>query len=104
MAPRWDRSKERLQSHVFRAWTALAVLAGFVYGFVYAPEWLTWWKHATNALVEAGCRLLPYPWGDRVEATLGNFGMWVQVTLAILAFRILAWLLMTAMGLVWRRR
>jgi len=101
---RWDEAKAHLRIHVFRAWTALAVLASFVYGFFYAPEWLTWWKHATDALVEDGCGLLPYPWGDRVESTLGNFGMWVQITLAILAFRILVSLLNALVRAVWRRR
>ena len=39
---------------------------------------------------------MPYPWGDRIEATLGNFGLWVQITLAIIAFRILMWLVISA--------
>jgi hypothetical protein len=76
---------------VFRAWTALFVLIGYAYGWLYHPETLTWWKRATTSLIEDGCSLLPYPWGDRIEATLGNFGLWVQITLAIIAFRILVW-------------
>ena len=54
--------------------------------------------------IEAACGLLPYPWGDRVEATLGNFGLWVQITLAIIALRILVWLVMSGLGLAWRLR
>jgi hypothetical protein len=88
----WDSTKGRLRSHVFRAWTACAVLAAYVYAWLYVPEILTWWKRTTTAVLEAGCNLLPYPWGDRIEATLGNFGLWVQITLAIIAFRILMWL------------
>jgi hypothetical protein len=83
----------RLRSHIFRIWTAGAILAGYVYGWFYAPETLIWWKRTTNAIVEAACSLLPYPWNDRIEATLGNFGLWVQITLAIIAFRILMWLI-----------
>ena len=56
---------------------------GTIYGWLYIPEMLTWWKRTTTNLIETGCGLLPYPWGDRIEATLGNFVLWVQITLAI---------------------
>ncbi len=74
----------------------MAVLGGFLYGLIYDPEWLTWWKRTTEDAVHATCSLLPYPWGDRVEATLGNFGLWMQITLAIAAFRVLMWLVVVA--------
>jgi hypothetical protein len=94
-----------MHRHVFRIWTAGAVLAAYVYGWLYVPELLTWWKRSTAALIEAGCALLPYPWGDRIEDTLGNFGLWVQITLAIIAFRIAVWALMAvARSLVRGRR
>lgn len=82
-----------LRSHVFRIWTAAAVLAAYAYAWVDRPELLTWWKRTTERAIEWACGLLPYPWNDRVEATLGNFGLWVQITLAIIAFRIAASLL-----------
>jgi hypothetical protein len=104
LQPRWERTKLRIRSHVFRAWTALFVLAAYVYGWLYFPEVLTWWKRSTTAIIEAGCAQLPYPWGDRIEATLGNFGLWVQVTLAIILFRILMWLAMLVPRLLWRSR
>jgi hypothetical protein len=88
--------KGQLRNHIFRAWTACAVLAGYAYGWLYAPEMLTWWKRTTTTAIEAGCALLPYPWGDRIEATLGNFGLWVQITLAIVVFRILIWFVIVA--------
>src|SRR5690348_10556577 len=90
----WVHIKVWLRTHVFRAWTAAAVLAAYVYDWIYFPEVLTWWKRTTTKLIEAGCSQLPYPWGDRIEATLGNFGLWVQITLAIIVFRILVWLLL----------
>jgi hypothetical protein len=85
-------------------WTALAILAGYIYSWLYVPEALTWWKRTTASLIESGCNLLPYPWGDRVEATLGNFGLWVQITLAIIGFRILMWLVMSALRLIFGQR
>jgi hypothetical protein len=91
-------------THVFRVWTAAAVLAAYVYGWVYFPEALTWWKRTTTDLIEAGCDQLPYPWGDRIEATLGNFGLWVQITMAIIVFRILVWLLMSLLRALSKRR
>jgi hypothetical protein len=100
----WNTTKLWLRSHVFRAWTAAVVLAAYVYGWVYRPEALTWWKRSTTKLIEAGCDLLPYPWGDRTEATLGNFGLWVQITLAIIIFRILIWLLLLIPRRIWSAR
>jgi hypothetical protein len=97
MDPRW---KHTVRSHVFRFWTALFVLTGCVYSWLYRPEVLTWWQRTTTSLIEAGCNLLPYPWGDRIEATLGNFGLWVQITLAIVAFRLLMWMAASAIRLV----
>jgi hypothetical protein len=96
--------RERLRSHFFRLWTACAVLAAYVYGWLYVPEVLTWWKRTTTALIEAGCDLLPYTWGDRVEATMGNFGLWVQITLAIIVFRILMWLVISVVRRGWTVR
>jgi hypothetical protein len=92
----WEATKTRIRSHMFRLWTAFAVLAAYVYAWIHAPELLTWWKRTTTTAIEDGCSLLPYPWGDRIEATLGNFGLWVQITLAIVVFRVLMWLVISA--------
>jgi hypothetical protein len=100
-----DTTKARLRSHVFRIWTAAAILAAYVYAWFDVPELLIWWKRTTTAIIEAACGLLPYPWNDRIEATLGNIGLWVQITLAIIAFRILVWFVMLIIrGLTTRRR
>jgi hypothetical protein len=100
----WSSTKHSVRSHIFRAWTACAVLAAYIYGWLYMPEMLTWWKRTTTNLIETGCGLLPYPWGDRIEATLGNFGLWVQITLAIIVFRILMWLVLSALRRTWTAR
>lgn len=97
----WDNTKTKVRGHVFRIWTACAILAAYVYGWVYVPELLTWWKRATTSVIEAGCGLLPYPWNDRIEATLGNIGLWVQITLAIVVFRILVWFVMSIAKQIW---
>ncbi len=100
----WDSAKAGMRRHVFRTWTACAILAAYVYGWIYGPGLLTWWKRTTSGIIEAGCALLPYPWNDRIEATLGNFGLWVQITLAVIVFRILVWLVMAALRGAWRAR
>ena len=102
--PSWNKMNQQLRSHFFRAWTACAILAAYVYGWLYVPQLLTWWKRTTTTVIEAGCDLLPYPWGDRLEATLGNFGLWVQITLAIISFRILMWLAISAFRRTWSGR
>ena len=71
----------------FRLWTALVMLGAYGYFWLNNPEYLTWWKRTVNTLIEKGCGMLPYPWGDRIESTVGNFGIWVQIALAILIFR-----------------
>jgi hypothetical protein len=104
LKPSWEITKLRVRSHVFRAWTALVILGAYVYGWLYVPQTLTWWKRTTTSLIEAGCGMLPYPWGDRIEATLGDFGLWVQITLAIVAFRVLMWAVLAVPRLVWGSR
>jgi hypothetical protein len=76
-----------LRVQFFRLWTALFVLGAFGYLWVNKPEYLTWWKRTLNTLIERGCDKLPYPWGDQIESTLGNFGIWIQLTFSILIFR-----------------
>jgi hypothetical protein len=104
LEPSWNSTKGRLRSHFFRVWTACAILAAYIYGWLYVPEILTWWKRTTTSVIEAGCALLPYPWGDRLESTLGNFGLWVQITLAIIVFRIVMWIVMLALRRIWPAR
>jgi hypothetical protein len=100
----WTHVRQQLRNHIFRTWTACAVLAGYAYGWLYAPEMLTWWKRTTTSCIEALCGLVPYPWGDRIEATLGNFGLWVQITLAIIVFRILMWFAAVVLRRLWAAR
>jgi hypothetical protein len=93
-----------LRVHFFRFWTALAVLGAFAYLWVNRPEYLTWWKRTVEGLIEAGCSRLPYPWGDQIESTIGNIGLWMQVTLAILIFRSFVGLLLMLMRATFRRQ
>ncbi len=104
MKSSWNTTREWLRSQFFRAWTAAAILAAYAYGWLYAPEILTGWKRATTKMIESACDLLPYPWGDRIEATIGNLGLWVQITLAIIVFRILTWLVVTVFRRLWTAR
>jgi hypothetical protein len=87
----------------FRFWTALAVLGTYGYLWIDRPEYLSWWKRSVDALIESGSAQLPYPWGDRIESTIGNFGIWVQVTLAILIFRAALGILLLCIRIISRR-
>ena len=84
-------------THLFRTWTALVTLVAFGLGFLYKPEWLTWWFRTTMMGIEKTSGLLPYPWGDRFEVALRGIGgsFWIQITLAILIVRVFASLLAT---------
>ncbi len=94
--------KDWARVHVFRGSTALVTIVLLVLCFFYRPDLLTWWLRSTMTLVETGSGLLPYPWGDRLEIALRAIGgsFWFQITLAIIAVRVLAWLL----AVLWRRR
>ena len=76
-----------LRVQLFRLWTAVFILVVYGYLWLNKPEYFTWWKRTIDYLIESSCAKLPYPWGDRIESTLGNFGIWVQLSLAILSFR-----------------
>jgi len=93
-----------LRVQFFRLWTALAVLGTYIYLWFYKPEYLTWWKRSTDRLVEGGSSQLPYPWGDRLESTIGNFGIWVQLTVAILLFRAILGILLLMIRMMRKRK
>jgi hypothetical protein len=93
-----------LRVQFFRLWTALAVLGTSIYLWFYKPEYLTLWKRSTDRLVEAGSSRLPYPWGDRLESTIGNFGIWVQLTAAILIFRAILGVFLLMIRMLRRRK
>ena len=93
-----------IRVQVFRFWTAVAVLGAYGYLWVNNPDLLTWWKRTVETLIESSCDKLPYPWGDRIESTLGNFGIWVQITLAILLFRAIIGVLLVLHRMRRRRR
>jgi hypothetical protein len=99
--PAAHQAKRWVLTHVFRFCTALLTLAAFALGFLYKPEWLTWWFRTTMAGIEAASGTLPYPWGDRFEVAMRGIGgsFWIQITLAILLVRALASLL----AWMWRR-
>ena len=86
----------------FRLWTASAVIILFGLAFWYAPELLTWWQKTVLKMIENGSEMLPYPWSNRVEYIMINFGasIWLQFALAIILFRVLMW----PFGRWWRRR
>ena len=89
--------------HIVYMWLAALVtivLLGLC--FYYRPDLLTWWLRSTMGLIETGSGLLPYPWGDRIEVALRAIGgsFWFQITLAIIAVRLVAWLIAVS----WRNR
>jgi membrane protein implicated in regulation of membrane protease activity len=79
--------------HFFRFWTATAILLLFGLSFWYAPELLTSWQKAVLNLIQGASDMLPYPWSNRVQFIMVNFGasIWLQFTLAIILLRVLCW-------------
>jgi hypothetical protein len=86
----------------FRFWTAAAVVLFFGLCFWYAPELLTAWQRLVLNLIQDVSGMLPYPWSNRVQFVMINFGasIWLQFTLAIILLRVVGW----AIGRLWRRR
>lgn len=62
------------QVQFFRLWTATAVILFFGLCFWYAPELLTWWQKTVLNIIHGGSDMLPYPWSNRVEYIMINFG------------------------------
>src|SRR5579872_6871619 len=85
---RWART------HFFRIWTAIATILLLGLLLVYRPELLTWYLRTTMRLIEAAAARFPYPWGDRIEFFLKEIGghIWIQITLAIVAVRLVTWM------------
>ena len=104
MSQAFSASWAWLRVQFFRFWTAVAVLGASAYLWLYRPEYLTWWKRTIDRLIEGGSSQLPYPWGDRLESTIGNFGIWVQLTLAILIFRAVLGILLLMIRTIRRRK
>jgi hypothetical protein len=79
--------------HFFRFWTATVVVFLFGFCFWYAPELLTGWQRMVLSLIQSGSEMLPYPWSNRVQYIMINFGasIWLQFTLAIILLRVLCW-------------
>jgi hypothetical protein len=77
----------------FRLWTATTVIILFGLAFWYVPEALTWWQKTVLRMIENVSEMLPYPWSNRVEYIMINFGasIWLQFALAIVVFRVLMW-------------
>lgn len=94
--------KKWVRVHTFRTTTALVTIVLLGLCFYYRPDLLTWWLRSTMGLIETGSGLLPYPWGDRIEVALRAIGgsFWFQITLAIIAVRLVAWLIAVS----WRNR
>ncbi len=96
------RSRDLGPCPLFRFWTATLVVILFGLSFWYAPEFLTGWQRMVLNMIQSDSRMLPYPWGDRVQFIMINFGasIWLQITLAIIVLRILGW----SINRLWRRR
>jgi hypothetical protein len=99
MKESWNQFRQWLAEKFFRIWTATFVLVLFGWALYYRPDITQGWKRAVDQLVQTVCDQIPYPWGARVESTLGNFGLWVQVALAIFLFRSLT----STCRFCWRR-
>jgi hypothetical protein len=82
---RWSRGR------FFRFWTGAVVIAIFGMAFLYVPEFLTWWQKSVLKVIGECSRLLPYPWSNRIEYLMTNFGasIWLQIVVANFLFRVL---------------
>ena len=77
------------------------MLRNVIAAFYYHPEWIKWGLRTITHGIETVADAVPYPWGDRIEIALRELGgfIWFQVTLAIIALRVL----LSSMAAVLRR-
>ena len=93
--------KHHAKVHTFRFATAAATWLLIIAAFYYHPEWIKWGLRTITHGIETVADAVPYPWGDRIEIALRELGgfIWFQVTLAIIALR----LLLSSLAAMWRR-
>lgn len=86
--------KNWVRVHAFRTGTAFGTILLLGLCFWYRPELLAWYLRKSMALIEVTSGQLPYPWGDQVEIALKAIGghVWFQITLAIIAVRVVSWI------------
>jgi hypothetical protein len=83
--------KHHAKVHSFRISTAILAWGLIVAAFYYRPDLLKWALRTITHGIEAIGDSLPSPWGDRAEVILRELGgfVWFQVTLIIVAVRVL---------------
>jgi hypothetical protein len=83
--------KHHAKVHSFRIGTAILAWGLIVAAFYYRPDLLKWALRTITQGIEAIGDSPPSPWGDRAEVILRELGgfVWFQVTLIIVAIRVL---------------
>src|SRR4051812_14074438 len=93
-----------LKVHTFRTLTAVLAWALVVAAFYQKPELLTSAQQLMQRGIEAAGNALPLPWGDGWIAFRENGGsVWLQITVLILAVRIIVSTIAATWRLIFRR-
>jgi hypothetical protein len=89
-----------LKVHTFRTLTAILAWVLVVAAFYQKPELLTGAQRAMQRGMEAVGDALPSPWGPRLEFVFREIGgvIWLQITLVIIALR----LVLSTLAAAWR--
>jgi len=107
-APRTDRYtglRHNVKVHSFRTLTVVLAWVLIVAAFYQKPELLTGAQRAMQRGIETVGDNIPPPWGPRIEFVFREIGgfVWLQITLIVVALRIVLSGIATAWRSVRRR-
>jgi hypothetical protein len=103
--PRYSGLRHQMKVHSFRTMTVVLAWVLIVAAFYQKPELLTGIQRAMQRGIETIGDSIPPPWGPRIEFVFREIGgfVWLQITLIVVALRIVLSGIATAWRSVRRR-
>jgi hypothetical protein len=97
---RYSGLRHHAKVHSFRIFTVVLAWICIAAAFYEKPELLTGIQRAIQRGMEIVGDNIPPPWGPRIEFVFREIGgfIWLQITLIVLALRIL----LSGLALIWR--
>jgi hypothetical protein len=104
-SPRYSGLRHQVKVHSFRTLTVVLAWVLIVAAFYQKPELLTAIQRAMQRGIETIGDSIPPPWGPRIEFVFREIGgfVWLQITLIVVALRIVLAGVATAWRSVRRR-
>jgi heme exporter protein D len=99
-SPRYSGLRHQVKVHSFRTITVVLAWVLIVAAFYQKPELLTGIQRAMQRGIETLGDSIPPPWGPRIEFVFREIGgfVWLQITLIVVALRVV----LSGVATAWR--